>query len=452
MTAKGYSGWSPNTNIANSTLYDGKYAGIKSGMFRYQGYWYYNNNSKLTRSFLNLSGSIEIKPINGTDNNYSYLGVFNNEIYYNITPADNSKSEIRKCKFDGSGDTQVLLINNAGQTIKEKITELVIQTHRIKYTVYRSPASGSAQYAVRYLALTAPAVYGVTNNGLYNTDRTITFDNGLTATLNGSSFISGSTVSSGGAYTIVVTDPLLNTSATIHFTIDKTAPNTPTLTANPTTPTNGNVTVTITYPADAAIKEYKVGAGAWTLYTAPVVLTANNTVYAKCTDAAGNISAEGTISVTNIYKLTVKENSTAIINTANHYIYGLATGLTSAEFENSYIGLYGNVRFEYHPDTGFLGTGTKVDLVNNTTSEVLETYTIIIYGDVNGDGNVDSLDGGLLVDYENYVVAWNTEVHAATLEAADINGDGNVDSIDAGLMVDVENYLVTINQITGLSF
>jgi len=32
-----------------------------------------------------------------------------------------------------------------------------------------------------------------------------------------------------------------------------------------------------------------------------------------------------------------------------------------------------------------------------------------------------------------------------------VNGDGNVDSIDAGLLVDSENYLVNINQTTGLA-
>lgn len=96
-----------------------------------------------------------------------------------------------------------------------------------------------------------------------------------------------------------------NTSATgsiVVSNIDKTAPAIPTLAANPVAPTNGNVTVTITYAADAAVKQYKIGTGSWTAYTAAVVLTANNTVYAKCSDALGNISAEGSIVVGNIDK------------------------------------------------------------------------------------------------------------------------------------------------------
>ncbi|THF72120.1 hypothetical protein E6C55_33420 [Cohnella fermenti] len=43
--------------------------------------------------------------------------------------------------------------------------------------------------------------------------------------------------------------------------IDREAPSAATLTADPTAPTNGNVTVTIVYPEDASVREYKVGAG-----------------------------------------------------------------------------------------------------------------------------------------------------------------------------------------------
>lgn len=69
---------------------------------------------------------------------------------------------------------------------------------------------------------TAPIVSGVTNGGLYNTDLTITFNEG-TATLNGNTFTSGSTVSSEGNYTLNVIDDSFN-STIINFEIDKTAP------------------------------------------------------------------------------------------------------------------------------------------------------------------------------------------------------------------------------------
>ena len=74
--------------------------------------------------------------------------------------------------------------------------------------------------------------------------------------------------------------------------------------ADLSTPTNQNVTVTIYYPTDGVVREYKLGeAGAWTAYTAPVVLTDNTTVYARSTDAGGNLSPVASLAVTNINKV-----------------------------------------------------------------------------------------------------------------------------------------------------
>lgn len=87
-------------------------------------------------------------------------------------------------------------------------------------------------------------------------------------------------------------------------TVDRIAPAVATLTASITNPTNQNVDVAITYPADASVKEYRIGTGgAWTPYTAKVTLSSNNTVYARSMDAAGNTSAESSISVSNIDKV-----------------------------------------------------------------------------------------------------------------------------------------------------
>ncbi len=82
--------------------------------------------------------------------------------------------------------------------------------------------------------------------------------------------------------------------------IDRTSPDMPVISASPTEPTNGSVTVTITYPADAAVKEYKIGEGEWIAYNSPLDLTANGTVYARCKDAAGNLSGIASAAVNNI--------------------------------------------------------------------------------------------------------------------------------------------------------
>jgi uncharacterized lipoprotein NlpE involved in copper resistance len=67
-----------------------------------------------------------------------------------------------------------------------------------------------------------PAITGVTDGDKLNQAAAITFNKG-TATLNGSAFTSGSSVSAEGDYTLVVTDAAGNV-ATVSFSIDKTVP------------------------------------------------------------------------------------------------------------------------------------------------------------------------------------------------------------------------------------
>lgn len=150
--------------------------------------------------------------------------------------------------------------------------------------------------------------------------------------------------------------------------------------------------------------------------------------------------------------LSALPGSTAIIGLQAGLIVGLVPGITQAVFENSYISISGNGRLEYTlPESGSFGTGTQVRLIDNVTGETLNTYTIVIFGDVNGDGNITGLDTGILVNVENFAVTWDSVADAALIKAADVNGDGNINGIDAGILVDVENYTRTIDQTTGLA-
>lgn len=69
----------------------------------------------------------------------------------------------------------------------------------------------------------APVITGVTDGGRYNEAKTIAFTGG-SATLNGSPFTSGTTVSDEGDYTLVVSQLSGSATATAHFVIDKTPP------------------------------------------------------------------------------------------------------------------------------------------------------------------------------------------------------------------------------------
>ncbi|RTE08370.1 OmpL47-type beta-barrel domain-containing protein [Paenibacillus whitsoniae] len=134
--------------------------------------------------------------------------------------------------------------------------------------------------------------------------------------------------------------------------IDHIAPVNATLAVDHTEPTNTGVTVTISYPADAAVKEYKVGeSGTWTPYTDPVVVSDNDTVYARGTDAVGNVSNVTSLVVSNINKIapvTVATLSPAAPNGSNSW-YTTDVSISLSVSANVYGGA---VTTEYQVNDG----------------------------------------------------------------------------------------------------
>jgi len=152
--------------------------------------------------------------------------------------------------------------------------------------------------------------------------------------------------------------------------------------------------------------------------------------------------------------IVFNQKCTAQVDTESGFITNLtAGGTTVSKIKRNIVS--SNIRLVDKngivlPDSSIIGTGSKVQLFINSNT-VIDELTTVIYGDVTGDGNIDSIDAGNLVDYENYMINWDPATDAAQIKAGDLNGDGNVDSIDAGIAVDSENYMLTIDQSTGLA-
>lgn len=145
--------------------------------------------------------------------------------------------------------------------------------------------------------------------------------------------------------------------------------------------------------------------------------------------------------------LTQVQGSGCVISYVDGFIYGLAVAITSLD---GYAIVANGYQLAYIQTANGFGTGTAVNVTKDGVT--FERYTIVIFGDANGDGNIDSIDAGTLVDVENYLEIWDPVDDAAYLKASDINRDNSWDSLDAGIIVDYENYMVGINQTTGLSY
>lgn len=90
---------------------------------------------------------------------------------------------------------------------------------------------------------------------------------------------------------------------------------------------------------------------------------------------------------------------------------------------------------------GQFGTGTRIDLKSG--EDLLATYFVVIYGDVNGDGAVDAFDA-LEVDYANCSAYYMGGVYD---DAADLDGDGAVTEADYSALVAGVQCQGTISQV-----
>ena len=107
-----------------------------------------------------------------------------------------------------------------------------------------------------------------------------------------------------GVYTYALGLEAARLSFTVSAEKDVTPPAKPTAKASTAALTNQNVTVTATFSADSAQKQYSLDNKTWKTYTAAITMSANGSVYFRGIDAAGNVSKVTKYTVTNIDKGT----------------------------------------------------------------------------------------------------------------------------------------------------
>lgn len=122
--------------------------------------------------------------------------------------------------------------------------------------------------------------------------------------------------------------------------------------------------------------------------------------------------------------IQIADNAGAYIE--GEYIFALPYGVTEKTVENV-LSVSGGGHLEYHYET-FFGTGTEIELVDDTTGEVVSTYTIVQSGDLNGDSVVNAADvvllRSMLSDAEEF------EEDATVLPVADLDRDGKITEKD----------------------
>lgn len=153
------------------------------------------------------------------------------------------------------------------------------------------------------------------------------------------------------------------------------------------------------------------------IFYIPIFTGAPNTTSTSCNSNSGSNSGS---SSTNPYKIN------------GSYINGIPLGTTGTTVSNNTKGTVTDSNGK-NKTSGKIATGDKVKIGN-------ATYNVIIYGDLNGDGAIDSAD---LLKLRQHLIG-TSKLSGVYLKSASINKDSTVDSAD---LLKLRQHLIGTSKI-----
>ena len=121
--------------------------------------------------------------------------------------------------------------------------------------------------------------------------------------------------------------------------------------------------------------------------------------------------------------------STTVLDKTNGYVYGMREKLTNFL---SYISKRGTGVLVYNL-TGVgagTGTGAEIGVTLEAGGQIVQKYTVVIFGDLDGDCRADATDANWVYLYKANRLN-NKPLSLYAMEAMDANGDGDRDLLDA---------------------
>ena len=193
----------------------------------------------------------------------------------------------------------------------------------------------------------------------------------------------------------------------------------------------------------------------WTDADLANVIAAATAVYNNDDAAQADVDAQVTAINAAIAKLVLrptnvelipKGGSDTIIDNTNKFIYGLPTdgGMTDildvAELEGD-----GRVEVTYYGNNTCIGTGTVVNVFRGQETEPCEVYTVVIFGDNDGDGDIDADDVTDFLMFDAWLDStfdYETQMNVANVYAMDLDYDGDVDTDDILVVLAYDAWLL----------
>ena len=161
------------------------------------------------------------------------------------------------------------------------------------------------------------------------------------------------------------------------------------------------------------------------------------TITAAVTDNGEFATCDVTVNANAAYQLCLITGSVLSFEAQTGYLRGVKIAANTvaqvkAQFANSSL-VFTSKAGTVLADTDLVGTGTVITLVNGGT--VLDDITVVVTGDMNGDGLINNRDASMVT---RYLVGKESPVDCQ-IAAVDVNADGLVNNRDAAM---ISRYLV----------
>ena len=126
-------------------------------------------------------------------------------------------------------------------------------------------------------------------------------------------------------------------------------------------------------------------------------------------------------------------DDTVIVDEENNYISKIESETKASNIftrmdynKEKFDILIKNINGKVISDDDLIGTGTTISLVEKDSKDEVQTFTVVIYGDVSGDGIVDSMDMYNTIQH----ILQNKKLNNEFFKSGDTNSDSKIDSMD----------------------
>lgn len=159
------------------------------------------------------------------------------------------------------------------------------------------------------------------------------------------------------------------------------------------------------------------------------------------------VSGEVIIGTAAESELVVKAGTNGVIDDTRMCVYGIDV-MDAGQAIGDVFEVTNGGSIEVTPSNEGVEEGTGAILVaKNAAGDVIGEYTVVIHGDVNGDGSSDSLDATILSEFEVGSIADFSAYGISddvAMVAGDVNADGGADSLDATILSEFEVGLTDV--------